>query len=770
MQGQMARSFPPIIPGPPLSLPTLLPHNPGMQDGHAPAPEAQTSQAAKSADHGTWMLRGTELHAAGQLEQAQLAFENALALVPQDVNTASACATLLALLDRPKAAYRTLLSVEAQLMKSADGAANLAIAAEACGDLPKAEAAYVHALQIDPEHVRSLNNVGILAASASQWELAIGLARKCVTLQPGHAPHHANLAEFLAGDGRYPEALEIIDNARLQFPDNQDLKIRHTALLAFNGELEKCNAALTSLDIEGHLLFKEFLAKLGSPQGLFAHSGGSLDKPSALPDALDIHTRQACRKMSLCDWRSNEQLARLMRQTLAATADQVHGRNWDNAPCYGLTLDLQESELRQMCSETIIATEAGLSPSLPSFAACTATPGKKTGNPDSRIHVGLAVQSLRNAQQVQALARQLAGHDKSRFAFHVYAFTHQPEPHQADALQPHAKSVAELAHMLDAEAAARMRLDRLDIYLETEGDFGWSRPAIAAHRVAPVQLRQRGWHRHHVAGHWDYTLSDRFIHADADAQTPFGAIVRLPHSCWLATHGDALAARKGNSREEAGLPADSLVLFSSVPPAMLDTESFSAWLKILRSLPDAVLWLPHCGVAAANLLREAQAGGVGASRLLFSGQATQEETPDLLQHADIFLDPLRCSVAPGLEDALRLGVPALTCAGAGMASRLGGSMLHAAGLPEGVFDSKEAYVAGALRLGRVATALQELRAHLQAVAAASPLFDTAARIGELEAAWETMVERSRTGLAPAAFDVPSSSTSIPSAVATAQTV
>lgn len=712
------------------------------------------------------MLRGTELHGAGQREQALLAFENALALAPQDVNTASACATLLALLDRPQAAYRTLLSVEAQLMESADGAANLAIAAEACGELPRAEAAYAQALRIDPDHVRSLNNVGILAANASQWDLAIALARKCLALQPDHAPHHANLAEFLSGDGRYSEALEIIAHARLQFPDDMSLKIRHTALLAFSGELEKCHAALTSLGTDGRRLFAEFLAKPGSPQSLFVHSGGSPDKSPASPDAFDIHATQAWRKMSLCDWRGNEQLASLMRQNLTKTAGQALARNWHEATFYGLTLDLQESELHQMRSETVAAMKAGPSPSLTPLTARAGMPARKAATPDGRIRIGFGVQSLRNARQVQALARQLSGHDKSRYAFHVYAFTSHPEPDQGDALRPHVESVAELAHMLDAEAAARMRLDRLDIYVETEGDFGWSRPAIAAQRVAHVQLCQRGWYRHHVAGHWDYTLSDPFIHPNNHNQVAFGAIARLPHSCWLATHAEARTAQVVKSREEAGLPADALVLVSSVSPAMLDTRSFSVWLKILRSLPDAVLWLPHCGVAAANLLREAQAAGVGASRLFFSGQANQEDALSRLKHADIFLDPLRCSVATGVEDALRLGMPALTCAGTSMASRLGGSMLLAAGLSEDVFDSKESYVAGAVRLGRDASALQKLRAHLQATAATSPLFDIAARIRELEAAWEIMIERSRAGLAPAAFDVPSSSTSIPSAVAT----
>jgi protein O-GlcNAc transferase len=735
-----------------------LPHNPDMQNGNAPAQEQDALQSAGTADHGAWMLRGTELHSAGQLEQALIAFENALALAPQDVNTASACATLLSLLDRPQAAYKTLLSVEAQLMQNADGATNLAIAAEACGDLVKAQAAYTQALQLDPAQVRSLNNVGILAANAAQWELAIGLARKCAELQPGHAPHHANLSEFLAGDGRYAEALEVVASAMLQFPDDIDLKIRHTALLAFHGELEKSDAALAHLNTDERRFFEEFLAKLETAQSLQTSSRGNPSRPSpATLDALDIHVRQALRKISICDWRGNEKLSTLVRQALAGTAGTGQGRNWHDAPFCGLTLDMREDELRQMRSESITAMRTGQTPSLPPFIPRSNASGEKK---DQRIHVGFALQSLRHTRQVQALARQLASHDASRFAFHVYAFTPQPAPHLGDALRPFTQSVGELGHMLDAEAAARIRLDRLDIYVEMEGDFGWSRAMIAAYRVAPLQLRQLGWHLHHVPSHWDYTLSDSFIHPEARDVAASGAVVRLPHSCWLATREGTLSAQASSSWEEAGLPAEAFVLGSFAPPVMLDSTSFALWMKILRSLPDAVLWLPYCGAAAANLVREAQAAGVSASRLFFSAQVIPHETLANPQHADLLLDTLRVSFTPGLEDALYTGVPALSCAGTTMASRLGASLLRTANLPELVLESSEAYVAKALQLGRDSNALEQLRTHIQTTLPASPLFDMAARVREREAAWEAMVQRSRAGLEPAAIDVPPSASPV----------
>jgi hypothetical protein len=588
-----------------------------------------------------------------------------------------------------------------------------------------------------------------LAAGSSRWDIAIGLARKCVELQPGHASYYANLAEYLSGARRYAEALDVVIAAMAQFPLDSELRIRHAILLAFNGELEKSDLALASFGGETRLLFEKFMLKLDIPDKLYdrtiSHAHKLMLQP---PDALQIHLDQAFRGLSAGDWRNNAQLTTLLRATLEKNAATGLGRYWGDAPFYGLLLDLRDDELAQMHSESIPVLDARLKASLPAFTRRR----KPVAQKDDRIRVGLAVQSLHDSRQLQALTQQLALHDASRFAIHVYAFTLRPGPLPADSLRPHAASVSEIGHMAAAEAAGRMRLDQLDIYVEMASDTPWSRQDIAAMRVAPVQLRQTGLYQRHVPGHWDYSLSDRFAHPGDAEPSQDGAIVRLPHSCWLASAGRQETGRT-LSREDAGLPTDALVLASFSAPASIDPHSFSVWMKILRGLPDAVLWLPRCGAAAVNLVREAQAAGVGPARLLFSTPMDRSEALAAMRHADLFLDTLRLSAAQGLEDALQLGVPAITCAGKRPASRLGGSILHAAGLAQCVLDSPEAYRAEAVRLGRDPGALRALRERAEAAAAAAPLFDLAARVKEWEAAWTVMAERSRAGLPPVAFDV-----------------
>ena len=484
-----------------------------------------------AADHNAWMLRGTQLHADGRLEQALAAFENALALAPGDINAASACATLLSVLSRPVAAYKALLSVEALLMETADGAANLGIAAESCGDLARAGGAYERALALDANHLRALNNVGLIAAASAQWAQALEYARKCLAQDPGHAPYHVNLCDYLCGARRYADAQAVLEAAALRFPDNLDIRIRSAAVPAFNGDFEKSREASLNFDAATLDYFRDFLGRAIAP----AYLDHKLRlQQGELPDARQLYCGQAFEAMTVCDWQGNERLTATLREMLAEALRSGRHRYWRDAQFYGLMLGMDENELAQLRRVSVARISDDLKAALSPFVRRA----KPVGRHDGRIQVGMAVQSLRDERHAHALKRQLALHDGSRFAIHIYSPTRHPEPAHADMLAPHAASVTEIAHMSDVEAAGRMRLDQLDVFVDLTFDTAWCRPELPELRVAPVQLRQLTWHRHNPPRPCDYNMSDTFVHPDGLDLTPYGAVVRLPHSCWLATHDE----------------------------------------------------------------------------------------------------------------------------------------------------------------------------------------------------------------------------------------
>lgn len=726
-----------------------------MDDGNQVAAlRAADTPAQDGSGYDGLMSLGAQLHAEGRLEPALQAFESARVLRPRDVDAASATATLLSLLQRPRAAYAALLSVAPQLMLHADGAANLAIAAEACKDAAQAEESYSLALQLDPDHPRALNNVALHAALASRWEAAIALARRCVALQPAEASHQVNLCEYLMGARRYNEAREALASALLQFPGNADLQARDLALLAFQGELDACDRRIDQLDPSARQRLQQLVNGFESLAFLrdrpFATDG--MRPEVSAPRAFGMFLDQAFRHLSICDWRHKDTLTRVMASARQdpAIADQPH--DWGDAPFYGIGLGLDEALLRQLASWTFAAMArhaAPVAPVLPAFTASRHAPARKT---DGRIHIGVSLQSLAQPRHRGILRQLLAAHDTSRFALHVYAFTHQPDPSWRELLAPHAASVNELGHMSTAEATARIRLDELDLHMQMSFDTAWQQREITALRVAPVQVQHPGWFAPGRSGPVDYVLSDTFAQYGIPPEGDQGAVCQLPVSCWLASDDGHLGG-PASSRDLAGLPEERLLLCSLTTPAALDSASFAVWMQILRKLPDALLWLPYCSATSANLVREASAAGVGADRLLFTADADPHAVRASVRHADLVIDTLRFNCASGLEDALRLHVPALTCAGQGMASRLSGSLLRAAGLPQCVLDTPQAYVAEVTRLGRNPSALRELRTSLPRILATAPLFDMRARVADLETAWQAMVDRSRAGLAPASFAV-----------------
>ena len=686
--------------------------------------------------------QGSQLHDAGHPEKALVCFEQALKLAPGDVQAASACATLLSELGQPQAAFDVLRGVRDALLQDADGATNYAIAAEACGRVEEARTAYALALERDPHHLRALNNTALMAAQAGDWDLAIENLRLCQTLATDSAVVWCNLADIQIAARRFAAAATTLQQAGSRFGSMPAIAVRRAIALAFDGQFEPAQHALDTLDANGQALLVTLVAGAN-------RSSERLNRKAlaAQPDAYELFCQQAFEAMQICDWRDHDRLTAVLRELLARCARTGQGRDWRDAQLCGLMLPLHEDEMAQLRRVSIATIGKQLVTPMPAFVAGGSV------RRDDRIHVGLAIQSLRDPRVANALQRQLALHDRTRFAIHVYSPTPHPDPALTRRISDDCASAIEMAHMTDDEAVARIRLDALDIFIDMAFDSPWCRPEIPERRVAPVQIRQMTWHRHHPPKPCEYNISDVFVHPDGIDMQAYGAVVRLPVTCWLATNDD-LPDPVPAQRGELGLPPDALVLCAQLPALMVDPQSFGLWMKMLQALPDAVFWLPaYLPAAQHNLSAAARAAGVDPARLVFHPRGPRAQLLARLPLADLFVDSVRFNANQGLVDALRMGVPAVTCAGNSMASRLGGSILRAAGLPQAVCSTPAAFVQKVVQLGQDRAALLALRSELERQRPHAPLFDAASRVREWEAAWTTMAERHRAGLAPAAFDV-----------------
>jgi predicted O-linked N-acetylglucosamine transferase (SPINDLY family) len=175
----------------------------------------------------------------------------------------------------------------------------------------------------------------------------------------------------------------------------------------------------------------------------------------------------------------------------------------------------------------------------------------------------------------------------------------------------------------------------------------------------------------------------------------------------------------------------------------------------LRQIEGSLLWLPQSNPAAMkNLRHEAANRGVAAERIVFAPQILRSEDHlARLRVADLFLDTSPYNAHATASDALWAGLPLLTCAGASFASRVAASLLSAAGMPELIVDSLDAYEALALELARDREHLSQLRQKLARQRVSAPLFDTAGYTRDLEAAYIGMYESQQRGEPPSSFAV-----------------
>ena len=253
----------------------------------------------------------------------------------------------------------------------------------------------------------------------------------------------------------------------------------------------------------------------------------------------------------------------------------------------------------------------------------------------------------------------------------------------------------------------------------------------------------------------DYILVDPFV-APFDQQPNFAEkLVHLP-DCYQINDRRRPIAPHTPKRAGCGLPESGFVFCCLSACYKLTPPIFDIWMRLLAAVPGSVLWLLESSTAAAeNLRREADARlADGARRLVFAPSLPNPEHLARFAVADLFLDTLPYNAHTVTSDALWAGCPVVTCAGSTFASRVAGSILHAAGLPELVTTSLADYEALALRLARDSHALQELRAKVKSNRLTMPLFDSLRWTRHVEAAFEEMWWLRQAGQPPRAFAVP----------------
>ncbi len=178
------------------------------------------------------------------------------------------------------------------------------------------------------------------------------------------------------------------------------------------------------------------------------------------------------------------------------------------------------------------------------------------------------------------------------------------------------------------------------------------------------------------------------------------------------------------------------------------------WLKLLKNVPNAVLWLVKSNdLATSNICAFAATHHVNPNRLIFAPFIEFDQQLDRLSLADIALDPILYNGGATTSDALLAGIPVITKTGTRYVSRMSTSMLSCLGLTDCITTSLDDYYQVALELASNPEKLKNLKSKILKHKFSSPLFNPQLFVTHLESAYQTIWQRYMQGKPPQSFSV-----------------
>ncbi|MRR50936.1 MAG: glycosyltransferase family 41 protein [Rhodocyclaceae bacterium] len=684
-----------------------------------PLPPSATSQ--------DWFALGHRLRQEARPEPAFQAFLRAHELAPHDVNAARAAATLADGLKLPRRALAILSSLAATGKADADVLAMMASLHLELDQPSEALGLCERVLSASRSHREALMNRGVALRRLGLVAAAIENDRHLTRAYVGSPDAWQRLADACLMGGRYAEALAAADRALALSPPLQTAHTARGLALAMQGRFDEADS--------------EFGGWSGAlppaPAGNEANVPDASSGPSL--DARGVYLARWLQHQAICDWTQRKELTAMLRREFPPGS----GRHLDEKYITFniLALPLTPPEQQSVARSVAAAIEARA----PRRAAPLAHAR------DQRLRVGYLSADYRHHPGAENIWRVLALHDRSRFEVFAYALTPDDGGLQRQRIADHVDHFIDLSALSDAAAIERIAYDQIHILVDRSGCTDQNRQQLLAARGAPIQVRYMGMPSTSGASWIDYVLTDPWATPRSHEGTWDEKLAYLPHTLFACD--DTVQLPQAPSRAECGLPEKSFVFCCFNSHFKIEPDGFAVWMRLLSLLPDAVLWLiDAAGESNQRLRGEAARHGIDPMRLVFAPRLPLSQ--HLARHAcaDLFLDTFYCGAHTTAVNALRGGLPVLTCSGVTMASRLCGSIVRAGGLPELVVEDHAAYEALALRLVVNPDLLAGFRRRLLDIEH-SPLLDTPGRVRAIERAFEAMWQRHEQGLMPESFAV-----------------
>ena len=708
-------------------------------------------------------------HMAGRTAEAQRAYRQVLALAPHHADAWHMLGALACQTGRPQAAIEAMEKAVALNPARADFHCNLGEAcrqvaaaggAGAGGLLQRAEAEFQQAIALDPRLADAHTNLANLYLRQERFVEALQTAQTVVQFAPGNATAHRFAADALVRLQRPGEALAAYERALALQPGLTDARFNAGLLLLDQGRLEEAAAAFravvaaTPQDGDARLQLAETLNRLQRPAEAYQELLALVQlNPACAPG----HSKLA--NLLRNNDHIDEALAHYQRAVEIDPKDWITHGNMSFALRDQARLDeavaIQRGLLERHPDATALHSglvfTMHLIPGIPRDAvrreqalwnrrhadAVAAQRGHHANDrdPARRLRIGYVSADLRSHPVGRFMLPLLKNHDRAQVEVVCYQAA-QTADQVTGQIQRAADRYVNLGGRNDDDAAAAIRADGIDILVDLNNHTIDNRMMLFARQPAPVQISYLAFSAGTGLETIDWRLTDPYIDPlpSPDDDQPFEKPLRLAETYWCyAAHAAAGDVAPLPALAAGGVTFGSFNYFSKCNDQVL-----ALWARLLAEMPAARLALcVPAGSRRAYVREFFQTRGISPERLLFVGRTREEGYFRNYGQVDVALDPFPWAGGTTTCDALWMGVPVITLAGAPgeTLQRCGVSILTNLGRPEWIAATPDDYIAKARALAGDLPRLAEIRAALRPQMQSSVLMDAPRFARNVEAAF-----------------------------------
>jgi len=614
-----------------------------------------------------------------------------------------------------------------------DANLNLGVAYTRKGFYSKALEHYEFALKDNSASVEAWVNRGTALNELRRHEEALASYERAIELKPDYADAWCNRGNTLRDLRRHEEALASYERAIELKPDYADAWSNRGNTLR---DLRRHEGALASY--ERAIELKPDTAEIWSNRGnvlrdlrRYEQALASYERSIELkPDTDYVLGNLVQTQMRICHWTDLEGRLQSLQSRLL-TGDLAS----DPFPILGL---FDDPKVQMCCAELHAKSKFSFASKLGSIARR----GKK------KIRVGYFSMDFREHPVARLIAELIETHDRDKFEIFGFSFGEISNDFMRRRLELAFDKFIEVSHCNELDIARLARELEIDIAIDLGGYTHDSRTAIFAYRAAPIQVGYLGYPGTMGTVAIDYLIADPVLIPAGSQRAYSEKIVYLPNS-YQVNDSQRVISDRVFLREELGLPESAFVFCCFNNNWKILPEMFYAWVRIILSVPNSVLWLYEDNPTATHNLRaQAQKQNLDLRRLVVAKRMPNAEHLARYRLADLFLDTFPYGAHTTASDALWAGVPVLTRSGRSFASRVASSLLQGVGLPELITHTAREYESLAIELANNPERIASLKARLAENRANCPLFNTVLFTQHIESAYQTTYDRYHEGLAP----------------------